>query len=400
MDAVDDLSDAIDATRNFLTPVRAGMWLKLSIVVLFVVGIGTGGPTLPGGDLGTFADDPGAQPEVDMGLEELPADFFLFLGIIAAALLLLWLLFAIIGAIMEFVFIESLQTTEVHVRRYTRNNLGRGIRLFGFRLVVSVLAASIVFGPAASVYLTTGTIEAVVEVALLTGLLGFVVYGLYAIVMRFTSEFVAPIMLLENRGVLSSWRRFWGTFTANWAEYVVYLLLAWILIVVAQIGVGFVLVLGGLLLAVPFVILGLLAFALGEVGLFLLIPIALLAVVIYALFYGIVWTPVRSYFQYYALLLLGDTNADLDLIPEQRGEIRSDGGEPTPESETERERGDDRGVPDGRWGADESETWNSDASDDDPWDWGDTGDRDDTDDRDETANRDDTDDRDDTDRGW
>ncbi|WP_265111013.1 DUF7544 domain-containing protein [Halosolutus halophilus] len=387
MDAVDDLSDAIDATRNLLTPIQAGTWLKLAIIVVFVVGFGAGGPTLPGGDVGSFAEDPAPGPGPEPTVEDLPEDFFLFLAIAAGVLLILWLLFAFVAAIMEFAFIESLRTTEVHVRRYVRQNVGRGAQLFVFRVVLTLLAASIVLGPIAYAFLVRGTLDAVAGWVIAIALLGFLVYGLYAVVMRFTSEFVAPIMLLENRGVLGGWRRFWGTVTANWTEYVVYLLLAWILLAVIQIAIGFVLIFGGLLLAIPFAVLFLLTLALGDVGIVLAIPIAIVALVTYILFYGLVWMPVRSYFQYYALLLLGDTNDELDLIPEQRAAIRSDGGDLAGRAP------DDRNGADGRWGSDdrdESDAWDRDTGSDVP----------DDDRRDDPWDDDESNERDDTDRGW
>jgi len=38
----------------------------------------------------------------------------------------------------------------------------------------------------------------------------------------------------------------------------------------------------------------------------------------------LVTVPVQTYLRYYALLILGDVDADLDLIPEQRAIARSD----------------------------------------------------------------------------
>ena len=41
--AIDDIGDAIDATKAFLTPVSVRKWLKLAFVVLFLGGGGGGG---------------------------------------------------------------------------------------------------------------------------------------------------------------------------------------------------------------------------------------------------------------------------------------------------------------------------------------------------------------------
>ncbi|WP_246999550.1 DUF7544 domain-containing protein [Halosolutus gelatinilyticus] len=403
MDAIDDLGDAIDATRNLLTPVRPKMWLKLSIVVLFVVGFG-GGASPPTGNFEAPADDPGtgsgSEFGIDSAIEQLPEDFWFYAAIALALVILLWLVFGLISAIMEFVFIESLRTTEVRVRRYARRNVGRGLRLFGFRLVLTLPLLLAVVGPVAYIILLDPAPERLGGSIALVVLVGVVGYAIYAIVMRFTSEFVAPIMLLEDRGVLGGWRRFWRTGTANWAEYAVYLILAWIILLVANIGISLVLLVGGLLLAIPFLVLGAVAYVAGGAGLYLLIPIGLVALVAYLLFYAVVWMPVRTYFKYYALLLLGDTDADLDLIPDQRAAIRSDGG-----MAAGAETPDEPGRPGGRWGtADEDESsawddgtdagtgddrstdsWGSDRDGDDPW--GHSDDENDESDEDDRSDR-------------
>lgn len=421
MDAIDDLGDAIDVTRDLLFPVRVGLWIKLAIVVLFVAGIGLGGG-LPTTDVGPLTEDPGVEepefdeppvddpaiddPAVEEPPEELPTGALAIVLVVLFAIVLLWLLFAVISAIMEFVFVESLRSTEVHIRRFFRENLGRGIRLFLFRFGVGVLAASSVVIPALLVVLAVSSVEAAVGFAVLLLLYAFVVYLLYAVVMRFTSEFVAPVMLLEDRGVLSAWSRFWGTMTSNAAEYVVYLILVWILQLVANIAIGLLWLIGGLLLAIPFVILFVVLLLLGEIGMLLAIPLAILGFLVFLLFVALVQMPVRTYFQYYALLLLGDTNDELDLIPDQREAVRAgkeERGEPV---DRDAETGPD--ASDGHWGQrtdnetrDDGSPWDDEDDRDELWDTGDERDRDDGTDRDDDGSGwDDGRDEDDEDRGW
>ncbi|ADD05890.1 uncharacterized protein Nmag_2328 [Natrialba magadii ATCC 43099] len=314
MDAVDDLGDAIDVTRELLVPVRVGRWLKLALVVLFVGGgLGAGGG-VPVGDVEPLLDQPTPGVETDVGVDTVPDEVIAALGLLIVAGFLLWIAFAIVGAIMEFVFIESLRSNSVHIRRYTRANLGRGLRLFGFRAVALLLLGG-VFGLA--VLAVFDGIPDVSSLAL-AGVFAIPLYLAYALVMRFTSEFVAPVMLLEERGVLSGWRRFWPTVTSNWGNYAVYLALVWILQFVLNIVVGFVVAIGALAVAIPFVILGVLAYVMGGIGVYLAVVIGLVGVVSVIAVFALVQMPIRTYFQYYALLVLGDTNADLDLIPEQR----------------------------------------------------------------------------------
>ncbi|MXV64192.1 hypothetical protein GS429_19400 [Natronorubrum sp. JWXQ-INN-674] len=343
MDAIDNLSDAIDTTRNFLTPIRLGMWLKLAIVVFFVSSLGFGGPTIPGGDFGTFADDPAfedgqAEEFEDEFGEEFPLEeLILGLLIIGGIILVFWLLYAIIAGIMEFVFLESLRESEVHVRRYFSGNLGNGVRLFGFRLGIMLVAGVLGTAPAAAIYLQGGLGDLSGGLIGLYALYGIGLYLVYSIVRRFTTDFVAPIMLLENRGVIGSWKRFWSTGTGNWAEYAVYLILVWILSLAISIAAVFVVMFGMLALAIPFGIVIFLLIMLGDIGVLLAVLVGVIAFVVMLLFVALVWTPITTYFRYYALLLLGDTNAEFDLIPDQRAAVRSDGGEPTDDGRWDRD---------------------------------------------------------------
>ena len=380
MDAVDDLSDAIDATRELLVPVEAGLWLKLAIVVFFVGG-GTGMSGGYSGDLGPVAED----ATVDSVAQEIPDEVVAMAAVIVAVVLAVWVLYRLVGAIMEFVFIESLRSMDVRVGRYFVANVGRGLRLFGFRLVVGLLALGLVAGPGLFLVADAPTLEAAADSLGPLLVLGFAVYLVFAIVMRFTSEFVAPIMVLEERGVLGAWSRFWGTLTANWTEYVVYLVLVWILQLVINIAAGFVILFGLLVLAIPFVVLGALVFTLGEIGAWLAAVVGIVGVAAALLFVALVQMPIRTYFQYYALLLLGDTNERLDLLPEQRAEIRADegaDGTAEPDSSGDARRDDARDWDDtGSWtddssGWDDTGSWTDDSSGPDDGDGRDEDDRD------------------------
>ncbi|WP_436347879.1 DUF7544 domain-containing protein [Natronorubrum sp. FCH18a] len=404
MDAIDNLSDALETTRNFLTPVSLGLWIKLAVIVFFVSSFGMGGPTAPGGDVGTFADEPTFEEETPTEVEEFEDDvpveeILLLLLIVGGIVLFLWLLYAIISAVMQFVFVESLRSTEVHVRRYFKANLGNGLRLFLFRVGLLLVAGTLGAAPAAVLWLQGGFDTLSNALIGLYALYGIGLYLVYSLVRRFTDEFVAPVMLLEDRGVLNGWSRFWPTITGHWTEYVVYLVLAWILSLAIAIAATFVMMFGILALLIPFgIVIALLVVFAGEIGVILSVLVGIVALLTILLFVALVWTPIATYFQYYALLLLGDTNTELDLIPDQRAAVRSDGGELAGRGDTwdgdardDRERTDrdeDRSTDDGREWDDSSDPWSDaeETDDSDPWD-----------DSSESDGRDD--DRDD-DRGW
>lgn len=408
MDAIDDLGDAIDVSREFLTPVSLGFWLKLAVVVFFVSSLGFGGLSFPGGDVGTFLEDPTIETPEGEEFEELEGetegefeiDFEAILTtllVIGAGLLALWLLYAAIAGIMEFVFLESLRSKEVRLGRYFGANVGKGLRLFLFRL--GLLAALIVLAGAPAVYVMLATDGGLAGLSgglfALYSLYGVGVYLVYTIARRFTDEFVAPIMLLEDRGVLSSWSRFWGTMTGNWREYAVYLVIVWILYIAVSIAVWIFVGFGLFAVMIPIVIVMFLLLTLGPIGGILALLTLLIGIIVAALFAALVWTPITTYFRYYALLVLGDTNDEFDLIPAQRAAVRAD-DEPDAAAGAAVDRTDSRG----------SSAWD-DGTDADPWDddssgdpWDDASDRDDDPDSwdDEHGGPDSWDDPDDTDR--
>lgn len=329
MYAIDDLGDAIDVTRGFLTPVDPRMWLKLAFVVFFISALGfSGPPTTPTGDT-TVEDEPFAGTELEGTLPDLTGEELLTIVLVVVALALaLWLFFAVVGAIMEFVFLESLRSHEVHVRRYGMANLGRAGHLFLFRGLLGLLGFALVGIPALSIVTSASTVDEIAVGSLvLLAFAGFGYFLLYALVMRLTTEFVAPIMLLEERGILSAWKRFWSTLAGSWTEYLVYVVVVVIAQVVLGIAVGFLSVVAALVVGIPTAIVAVaLAVFGGTVGLYLAVGVGLLGLAAFVLVLALVQVPVVSYFRYYALLLLGDTNAELDLIPDQRAAVRSGGG--------------------------------------------------------------------------
>ncbi|QSW98257.1 DUF7544 domain-containing protein [Haloterrigena alkaliphila] len=386
MDAIDDLSDAIEGTRNFLTQLSVRQWVTLAVVVFFVSSLGFGAAA-PGGDTTMYADgtatEDSFQEEFEQLESELPVeDLLVALLVVAAVVLVLWLCYALLAGVMEFVFLESLRSEEVRIRGYFGANAGKGVRLFLFRLALLLVAGALVSAPAA-IAVGLGTFDDISPGLLALYLLyGGGLYLLHSIGRRFTDEFVAPIMLLEDCGVLAAWGRFWRTLRANLAEYAVYLLLVWVLTLAVTVTVSIVIALGAVVIAIPFAIVAFVAVLAGPIGWAVAVVVGLLALAAVLLFAALVWTPVTTYFQYYALLLLGDTDPELDLVPDQRAAVRAAGtGGAIGRSDWERPDSDSSARDD---------DWNDESGWDgsDPWD--EAGDADDAD---ESGDSDDDDDR-------
>lgn len=328
--AVDDLSDAYRASRDFLLPFSWGRWFRLAVLSLFVAGSsGSGAP--PNSAQWTMDTGGPFGPPMDPTFQQLgqfiEANLAVLVGLVALGILIA-LVVAWIASVFEFAFLESLRSDEVHVRQYSSEHRGLGTRLFLFRLVFGLLIAALfgglallVVGPA----LMGWSMAPLAFLVLLAPV--FFVFGLLAaVVYVFTTAFVAPIMLLEDRGVLSAWGRFWTAFKAEWEQFLVFLLVGLFVMIVFGIILGIVTAILAFVVAIPFVIVGAVAFF-GTGGAIspLLIAVLGIPLAIILLFVGaFVQVPFQTYLRYWALLILGDVDVELDLIPEQRAAVRDD----------------------------------------------------------------------------
>jgi len=337
--AIDRIDDAVDMTRSFLLPFDGGRWARLAVIVFFLIG-GSGGGSVfstTGNVPASAGSAPGGSiPEFSIELPELTATAVaVVLGVIAV-LVLLGLVVGAIGAVMEFVFVESLSADEVTVRAYFGRYIGRGLRLFAFRFVLGAITFAI-FGGA--VLLLFGDVvagllagEAVAPSAsrIVVGVLVLLPLGLavgivVALANGFTTEFVVPIMLREDRGVLAAWRRFWPTLTDQWTEYAAYVLVAFGLHIVTGIAGSIVVGIVAVALLIPFAVVAVVV-GVGALqgGVITAAAIAVLAVLfaayLLALFVAaaVVYVPIRVFHRQFALLVLGDTNADFDVLADRR----------------------------------------------------------------------------------
>lgn len=328
--ALSCVEDAIDTTKEFLLPVDRSRWLRLAVVVFFLSG-STGASSSPNvsaqfpfGEVRT-EELPGWQTPP----EELLEQFLPILVGLVAVFAVVGAVFALVGSIMEFVLVDSLRKQSVTVRASMREFLGQGLALFAFRLLLGIVFLAIVGGTAALLVLPAieaggaQLVLAIVVVGFLAvtlGFLGVVADGL-------TTHFVVPTMIHEGRGLRSAWGRFYPVLRSNLAEFGVYVLVR----IGLAIGVGFVGTAAtgivGTVLAIPFVLLGggvwlavggsltlSTAVAFGAlVAIYVLLLLALTAVV---------QVPLKTFTRYYELLVLGDVEPALDLIPDQRAAVR------------------------------------------------------------------------------
>jgi uncharacterized membrane protein YgcG len=331
--------------QEFLTPIEAEQWAKLAVVVFFTWGTAGSGTSTDAGDGDTGTSEPGAEFEVTFDSETgfsstVPIEEFGSLGdgvvvailALAAVGILLGLGYLLVGSVMEFVLVESLRSEAVSVRAHWREHRSLGVRLFLFRVVFLLavggpfvgLIGLVVLPPfldPGAAPLASLALLAVVPLLLGIGLLA-------AAVNEFTTAFAVPIMLLGGCGVLAAWGRLLGAVRAEPAEFLVYAGLKLVLSATAGAVVGAVIAIPAVLLFLPVGALGGFAVVAGDPSLLAVLAVGVLGVIAIVVLFAVtavVQVPVVTYFRHYALLLLGDVDADLDLIPDRRAAIRADG---------------------------------------------------------------------------
>ncbi|KOX95974.1 DUF7544 domain-containing protein [Halorubrum tropicale] len=328
--AVDAIDDAIDATRSLLWPFDVGRWLRLMLVVFFVGGAGGSTTSQFGGSASTGSGpQPGSLPQPYPPETVLPGGAeLLVIGAVLAAVAAVVLGLLFVGSVMEFVFVESLRREAVSIRRYWRDRWRAGVRLFGFRLLLGAITLTLAGAVLTPALLPALSGEGSVAVGLLLlaapVLLGLTVVS--GLVGGFTTNFVVPVMLVEERSVVSAWRRFWPVLTGQWKQYAAYVALAFVLRTAAGVLSAVAVVFGVIAAAIPFGITGAVGLALlsvatpvGAALIAVSVVLFVLAVVAVALFVSV---PVQTYLRYYALFVLGDTDAEFDLIAERRRAVR------------------------------------------------------------------------------
>lgn len=324
--AIDDLDDALAATREFLTPFDRGVWLRLAVVTLFVGGTGSNVFSWSMGGNG------GGGPSGEFGDIVIEPWIWALVAAVVAVAILLGLAVLFVGSVMEFVFVESLRTEKVTVRRDWRRHWKKGLRLFGFRLVLGLFVLGTVLVLAAPFllpFLGVGSLGiGLLPVALLVLLPIFLLVVLVTgVVHAFTTVFVVPIMLLEADGVLTGWRRLWPSLRSHWRQYLAYALVGFFLSILGGIAVGIATALFVLLMLLPFGLLfaigfGLFAFVFEPLGILVFALVGLLAVVAVVAFVALAQVPIKTYLRYYALFVLGDVEPAFDVVETQRAAVR------------------------------------------------------------------------------
>ncbi|MFB6208468.1 MAG: hypothetical protein ABEJ69_03895 [Candidatus Nanohaloarchaea archaeon] len=306
--ALDIIEEALNDTRELLFPFNWKTWGKIAIIAFFAGGVGS--PSMPSSfpsssssTQNTYDYDTASQftnsyhhmiPEMPMtglatGAPQLSSAAWLLIGFLFLGVVFL---FGFLGAVFSFVYYQSLLDEDVRIRKNFSRHFEKGVRLFGFRFGLTILMLGVL------VLMLLGMFSApLVGILMLFAVLPLLlVFGIF---MGLTNQFIPLVMMESGKGVIASWKQFWPTLKQEWRQLAIYVVVRFFL----QIGAGIITMLGaaavGVVLLIPFGLLAVLFYTFAEA--FVAIPLILGVIVFVVAFFYLVNGPVQTYFRYYAI---------------------------------------------------------------------------------------------------
>ena len=307
MYAFNRLDGAFQRTKSLLWPINWGIWLRLALIALFVGG-GVSFPNTSGYNFG----DGDLPPGFAESLPDIAPLLVAFIIVVLAIALIWW----IVGAAMRFVFVDMLRTGEIHIRPFFGERLGKGVRLFLFEAALTLI---LILAIMAFILMLVGIGgSGVGGAALILVFIPFVLVAalLFGIVFFLTNDFVVPIMIREDCGVIEGWQRLIGMISANIGQTVVYIVTRFVLGLIAGILQAILVILALVVIAIPFILIGIVLLAAVQANyvllLVLLIPYLIIAIPVALL----IAVPFVTFFRYYGLLVLEGLAPEYRLLPE------------------------------------------------------------------------------------
>jgi hypothetical protein len=268
--AVDCIQPAIQHTRKQLfSRFRIGQWSRLALVAILAGELYVGGCNF--GNLGQLAS---RRHRLDQQLVAPPiphldpARIAQFAGLIVAVAVLaiiLFFVFLYINSVFRFVLFESVLRRECTIGESWQRWHQAGRRYFLWQLVFAI-STGLFFGMLVGIPLMSMGVAGWMKdpahhlgrlaggVILLIG--AVLICALVATAMRvLAKDFLVPIMALENLDFADGWSRLLGLMGAEAGGYVAYLLMKFVLFIVAVIVFSILAIIPALFVIIPSVII-------------------------------------------------------------------------------------------------------------------------------------------------
>ena len=314
--AIKAITPAIQCTRSLIWPLRVSRWFRLMIISFFI---------------GTWLTGP--FPDISIGnfsiLNNI-SGFELFTGYagiissVIASILMILLVFAFIGSVFQFIFVDYLASNKKGLIQLFKNRWHMGIRLFIFNLIMLFIVA--IFAGATFFFIATPILNTDIhEPYLLMQALAYTLIGLFILIIPvwiltlITNDFVVPVMMVRNSGIINGWKIIIKEFKGRWRDIFLYIIIKMVIYVTTGIILGFILLIVGLILGTPSVILipgfsGTISYG--------YVPI-LISTLLMTTATLIVMTPLITFLRIYSLIFLKELSISYSILPDAFLDITS-----------------------------------------------------------------------------
>ena len=311
------IEEAFDRTISLLWPPRPGIWIRIALIALFLGG-GMTNPFETDGFRWSEISKPGFS---DPSLITAYTDVIILIG---AGLLIAGLIYIIISAIIQFVFVDCISSGKVLLTRTLKIRWEKGLRLVGFYLVLLffiLLAIIVVTWIFILPAFLTGIPDFITMLILLIEALVILLVILIPvwIIAILTADFVVPVMIVDDIGILSGWRRVINLFTGKWTEAGIYIGFKILLLVISGIILGIIIFLLSIPMGITRVVLKVNAGFTPVISFYdtVLIVLGTGVMVLISL---LLLVPVITFFRHYSLVVLRDLDKKYNLLPGIHGE--------------------------------------------------------------------------------
>ncbi len=248
LNAVEKIEDAMERSKDILLPFEFKTWSRLAIITVFLGGFGFSNIffniPFPSGEYSSSGTNAmtGIMPSA-LGIAAL--------GLVSAIILIL-VGFMYLSATFKFVMFSSLRDREVRIRRNIARNYVNGFKYFLFQLLMFAAGISLFIG-------WIGSFMVSPLLGLLLVLPAIPIAVLFAVFSGIVHDFALQEVIEEEKDFISAVKTALYSVTASWKQFGGYLLFRLIISMAIGVMSFFLLLVGTLVVAIPFVAAGLLA---------------------------------------------------------------------------------------------------------------------------------------------
>ncbi len=329
--AIDVIGPAFEhARKQLFEPFRFGQWARLAVLALATGEMSSGSGCNSGYKLLTSLPSRlphPAQNFVDssdvwssLGLD--PAILVTMVVVAVIGFFVLGLVWLYVSSVSRFLLFESVLRRHCELSESWGRWQAQGLRYFGWQLALSILGlgvAAILFVPILLPLIPTlkshGTLGLGLVLAFLPMILVFMVFSLVmALIGVLTKDFVIPVMVVDNVGVIEGWRRLLEMMKAQKGSYAGYVGMKIVLAIGASVVFGIASTIVATMVMIPVGILAVVVVLLGHgiglgwnavtITLAIVVGTILLAGLMYLI--ALVCVPVAVFFPAYAMYFFAE----------------------------------------------------------------------------------------------